>query len=64
MVFFLSHRQRQFSLSILEFANPFSLIRKKKTEKRKRKMKFGIKIEFLKIEGTGYQIAKKDRELK
>jgi len=27
-------------------------------------MKFGIKIEFLKIEGTGYQIAKKDGELK
>jgi hypothetical protein len=28
------------------------------------KMKFGIKIKFCKIQGTGYLIAKKDRGLK
>jgi hypothetical protein len=27
-------------------------------------MKFGIKIKFCKIQGTGYLIAKKDRGLK
>jgi hypothetical protein len=53
---------KNFSLSMIELNNlPLS---SPKRTKKKRKMMFGIKIEFLKIRGIDYLITEKDGGLK
>jgi len=54
--------QDEFSLSTPEFGGALFLLSQKKNWKI-RKMKFDIKIKFLKIKGTDYLIAKKDGAL-
>jgi hypothetical protein len=55
--------QDELSLSTLESDGALFLLSQKKKNQKIRKMKFGIKIKFLKIKGTGYLIAKKDGAL-